>query len=169
MTNVPAFRNCCCLPFLFLLLSFLPSSSHHPASILFPSCTPLLMVFIEWLRMHRLLSSAGLWPTLVSVWALFVHPLPFHLVSLHRPSPFEVGTLQGLCRNHSSPVVPVYFEPHCVFSLSATFSSHLVLTHPRLYTSMAPHRTCQHVFVVFLASETCSPPSPGSCCQFWDY
>lgn len=32
--------------------------------------------------MHQLLSFAGLWPTLVSVLALFVHPLLFHLFSL---------------------------------------------------------------------------------------
>ena len=31
--------------------------------------------------MHRLLSSAGLWPTLVSILALFVHPLLFCLFS----------------------------------------------------------------------------------------
>lgn len=52
---------------LFLLVSIL-----LPLSIIHSS---LSVVFLERLRMHRLLSSAALWPTLVSDTAPLFHPL----------------------------------------------------------------------------------------------
>lgn len=51
---------------------FSSSSPHHP----------LLVVFIEWLRMHQGSSLAADWPTHVSVLALSVHSLPSLALSL---------------------------------------------------------------------------------------
>lgn len=112
--------------------------------------------------MHRLLSSAGLWPTLVSILALFVHPLLFCLFSflLHLFLLLPVdsclsiylfgdGKTSGIVYTHSSPVLPVFLLspprcllPVCVFSLSFSSSDHPASTPDSSFPS---HSVFQHV------------------------
>lgn len=151
---------------LFLSLPFLPflfpSSCLHPLSIIHSSSQ---VVFIEWLRMHRLLSSTGLWPTLVSVLALFVHPLLFHLFSYHHHHLLLLPLLLRLplysrlsihlfsrwedlwdCINTlftCSSCLPVsffilFFTFLCLLSVSAPFHLPLLITPPPPHDSSLP-------------------------------
>lgn len=113
--------------------------------------------------MHRLLSSAGLWPTLVSILALFVHPLLFCLFSflLHlfllllvdsclSIYLFGDGKTSGIVYTHSSPVLPVFLFsppprcllPVCVFSLSFSSSDHPASTPDSSFPSSQRVSTC---------------------------
>lgn len=58
------------------------------------------MIFIEWLRMHWLLPSAGCWHRHLSMLALLVHLVPFHLLCLSFF--FKICTLLGLCTHFPS-------------------------------------------------------------------
>lgn len=127
----------CCFP--FSPPSALPLSIIHSSS---------QVVFIEWLRMHQLLSSAGLWPTPVSVLACLVHPLLFHLffhllllilfiVLLHLLPvdrvvypciSFRDGTTK-IVDTHSSPFLPVFL----IFFFYPTLSSACLSVLPFLY------------------------------------
>ncbi len=107
--------------------------------------------------MHRFFSSAGLWPTLVSVLALFVHPLLFHLFSIHHhllllllllPLLFLLLPVDSRLSihlflrwedfwdcvyTHTSPVLPVFLFPFFTpvsLSVSAPFHLPLLITLP---------------------------------------
>lgn len=129
--------------------------------------------------MHRFFSSAGLWPTLVSVLALFVHPLLFHLFSFHlhhllllllpvdsrlSPSLSEMGRLLGLC-THTPPLfflsscflfffffTPLCLLPVCVCSLSYTSSDHSASTPDSSFPCLLA--VCFNMSVVFLLSSS---------------
>lgn len=114
--------------------------------------------------MHRLLSSAGLWPTLVSILALFVHPLLFCLFSflLHLFLLLPVDSCLSIylfwrwedfwdcvhtlftgssCLPVLSPP-PRCLLPVCVFSLSFSSSDHPASTPDSSFPS---HSVFQHV------------------------
>lgn len=114
--------------------------------------------------MHRLLSSAGLWPTLVSILALFVHPLLFCLFSflLHLFLLLPVDSCLSIylfwrwedfwdcvhtlftgssCLPVLSPP-PRCLLPVCVFSLSFSSSDHPASTPDSSFPSSQRVSTC---------------------------
>ena len=125
--------------------------------------------------MHRLLSSAGLWPTLVSILALFVHPLLFCLFSflLHLLLLLPVDRclsiylfwrwedfwdcVHTLFTGSSCLPVPPPLLPG-VFSLSVSSPFHLALliTPPPPLTRPFLLTACFNMTVSFLVSSTLS-------------
>ena len=109
--------------------------------------------------MHRFLSSAGLWPTLVSVLAHFVQPLLFHLFFFHHLLFLSLDSCsigRPLRRYiHSSPVLPIFLFlfltslfplPVCVCRLSFTSSDHSATTLTPPFLASSQHLNMSVVF-----------------------